>query len=382
MKKIIILFSAIIFFASCGSNNSATEKKAGFELKGKLSNASGEQLYLEEMTAKGVTVVDTTTLGPNGEFVFANANPVLGFYRLRITDANFAMLVLDSTQKVELTGDARDLGNTFKVEGSPDSKLFWEVNETSKHSYQRRDSLMRSFEAYANLNKNNKVKIVEFNKKAEQEYDAESKYLNDYLLAEINKNPGSLVSVVALQQLAPELSTDGYINAFKQVDEALVKKYPGSEQVKNFHQGVEGMVKTVLGAAAPDFTLARPDGSPLSLSSFKGKIVLLDFWASWCGPCRAENPNVVKLYKKFHPKGFEILSVSLDSDKDKWTGAIAKDKLEWNQVSDLGGWQSSAAKLYSVTSIPQTFLIDKEGKIIGKGLRGDALEARLKELFK
>lgn len=382
MKKIIFLFSAIIFLASCGSNKPAEEKKSGFELKGKLRNANGEQLYLEEMSSAGTRVIDTTTVNETGEFTFSKANPALSFYRLRITDANFAMLILDSTQKVTLTGDARDLGNTFRVEGSPDSQLFWDMNEVSKKSYQKCDSILRSYEAYANLNKGDKVKLQEFNDKAEKDYTAESKRLNDYLRGLISKNPGSIVSIIALQQLTPEYSEDGNIAYYKLVDEALTKKYPSSAQVKSFHDGVVNMLKTAIGCMAPDFSFATPNGKMLSPSSFKGKYLLIDFWASWCAPCRAESPNMVKMYKQFHPKGLEILSISLDEKKDKWIEAIKKDNLEWNHVSDLGGWQSAAAKMYSVSGIPQTFLLDKEGKIIAKGLRAEGLETKLKELFK
>jgi thiol-disulfide isomerase/thioredoxin len=136
-----------------------------------------------------------------------------------------------------------------------------------------------------------------------------------------------------------------------------------------------------VGGAAPDFTQNTPEGAPLSLSKFKGKVTLVDFWASWCGPCRRENPNVVSMYKKYKDKGFDILSVSLDSNKDSWLKAIKDDGLVWNHVSDLKGWQNDAAKLYGVRSIPQTVLVDKDGNVIARNLRGELLEARLDEIF-
>lgn len=137
------------------------------------------------------------------------------------------------------------------------------------------------------------------------------------------------------------------------------------------------------GDQAPDIVLADVNGRKLSLASMKGKVVLLDFWASWCGPCRKENPNVVRVYDQYKEKGFTVFSVSLDNDKDKWLSAIQKDQLTWpNHVSDLKGWQSAGAATYSVKGIPATFLIGKDGKIIATNLRGDALEAKLAELFK
>ena len=146
-------------------------------------------------------------------------------------------------------------------------------------------------------------------------------------------------------------------------------------------QNVKALRQFAMGSVPPEINLQTPDGKSLALSSMKGQVVMLDFWASWCRPCRAENPNVVKLYNKYHGKGFEVLGVSLDKDKDPWLQAIATDGLTWKHVSDLQGWQSSAARDYSVTSIPMTFLLDKEGKIIGKNLRGPALENKLKEIY-
>ena len=136
-----------------------------------------------------------------------------------------------------------------------------------------------------------------------------------------------------------------------------------------------------IGATPPDLNLPTPEGKPLSLKELKGKVVLLDFWASWCGPCRAENPNVVRIYHKYRPKGFEIVGVSLDRDRTSWLKAIEKDNLDWFHVSDLKFWQSDAAQAYKVRAIPATFLLDREGKILAKNLRGRALEQKLEEIF-
>ena len=144
---------------------------------------------------------------------------------------------------------------------------------------------------------------------------------------------------------------------------------------------VEKLAAFSIGGEAPDFTMNDAEGNPKKLSDFRGQILLVDFWASWCGPCRRENPHVKKLYEKYHDRGFDILGVSLDKDKNRWLGAIEKDNLTWNHVSDLKGWQNEAAKLYGVRSIPETILLDNEGKIIARKLRGPSLEAKLKEIF-
>ncbi|MFK7773667.1 MAG: TlpA family protein disulfide reductase [Saprospiraceae bacterium] len=146
-------------------------------------------------------------------------------------------------------------------------------------------------------------------------------------------------------------------------------------------KNIENAKNFVIGGVAPDFEQNTLDGQPMKLSSLRGKVVLVDFWASWCGPCRRENPHVVKLYDKYKSKGFEVLGVSLDRTKEKWEKAITKDKLTWSHVSDLKGWKNQVAKQYSVTSIPHTILLDKEGRILARNLRGADLDAKLKELF-
>lgn len=165
----------------------------------------------------------------------------------------------------------------------------------------------------------------------------------------------------------------------KQYVEKYEEAYPNA--VKPLKIQLEQSKAFVIGGEAPDFSQVSPEGASISLSDLKGKIVLVDFWASWCGPCRRENPNVVRMYNKYKDKGFEILGVSLDSNKDRWVAAIAKDGLTWPQISDLKGWANAAAQLYGVTSIPQTVLVDKDGKILARNLRGASLEAKLSEIF-
>lgn len=155
-----------------------------------------------------------------------------------------------------------------------------------------------------------------------------------------------------------------------------------SQMIENFRMAVNRASSFMTGAVAPDFAQNDPDGKPIKLSELRGKVVLVDFWASWCGPCRRENPNVVKMYNKYKDQGFEILGVSLDKRKDAWLKAIEKDKLTWPHVSDLRGWQNQVAQLYSVTSVPATVLLDREGRIVARNLRGPALEAKVGEVLK
>lgn len=162
-----------------------------------------------------------------------------------------------------------------------------------------------------------------------------------------------------------------------------VDKYKNTEPeaLAQIKQMLKMSSSNIIGGEAPDFTMNNVDDQPVKLSDFRGKVMLVDFWASWCGPCRRENPNVLKAYSKYHDKGFDVLGVSLDKTKESWLGAIEKDGLVWNHVSDLKGWQNEAAQLYGVSSIPHTVLVDREGKIIARNLRGEALDAKLAEIF-
>ena len=160
------------------------------------------------------------------------------------------------------------------------------------------------------------------------------------------------------------------------------KGAPDSKYTKEFDKMWSLRKSLMIGGKAPEFELSTAAGKVVKLSDFKGKVVLIDFWASWCGPCRQENPHVIALYEKYKGKGFDVFGVSLDDDKEAWLTALKKDGIPYTQVSDLKGWESSIAALYQVEAIPATFLLDKEGKIVAKGLRGEELEMKVAELLK
>lgn len=188
---------------------------------------------------------------------------------------------------------------------------------------------------------------------------------------------------LALSGIIAGLRSQNHSN-FVLFGEKFVEKYQTTSPAasKTIEKQMAAAQSFIIGAEAPDFSQQTPEGEDLKLSDLRGKIVLVDFWASWCGPCRRENPNVVKMYEKYKDKGFEILGVSLDKQKGRWLQAIEQDRLTWPQVSDLKGWQNEVAALYSVRSIPSTVLLDAEGKILARNLRGPALESKLEEIFK
>jgi peroxiredoxin len=217
---------------------------------------------------------------------------------------------------------------------------------------------------------------------SQAQFEAFNKAYAQVAMSFIKANPNSWVSLEILQQiqmLAPPQYAE-VAPLYEAFSPALKNSPPG----RFYGEMLQGLKITAIGAEAPDFTQTTPEGKQVSLSDYRGKYVLVDFWASWCGPCRQENPAIIKAYNAFKGRNFDILGVSLDNlnGRDKWLKAIADDHLPWTQVADLRGWQNEAAKRYGVQSIPQNFLIDPAGKIVAANLHGEELQAKLAQIIK
>jgi len=376
MQKLIIATALLLTFNACDNS----EKKGAFELSGNFTNSKGETIYLEKLAGQQPVVVDSTVVDEKGDFAFTNYSAKIGFYRIKTTEQNFAMLVLDSADKVKVTGNIADLGNTYKVEGSAETKLFMQYNDLSKKLQVRKDSLTQAFQSTAmsigldKLQQTNPELAAKrgdsLSKTMEEPYMAMIESENVKLASMIKQNTSMFASIIAIQALDPEK----YNDVFVELDKNLIKKFPNNQNIIMFHELVSKSMALAIGNEAPEINLPDVNGKDLPLSSFRGKVVLIDFWASWCKPCRAEMPSVIKAYKKFKDKGFEIYGVSLDQTKDNWVEAIQQDGITWPQVSDLKYWECAAARLYNVQGIPFAVLIDKEGKILAKNLRGEELE--------
>ncbi len=378
IKIKIALFALVgLTITSCG-NSSTTTKDGNVNISGTIENAEGKLLILEQFVNNNAISVDSSIVGENGEFELAMNSDVMDFYRMRITPQNASVFLLSPGEKVIVNGDGSDLNTSLSIEGSSNTQLLWtyykEANEFGKKSQELRNQAQTLTQDQGDQKQN---VINEFNQLNEGFVSFTKSFIKD--------NVGSPAVLPALGNL--NIETD--IEYFEMARDGLKESFGGSNyytslnnQVKQFKVAkVKGKMFEP-GSEVPNITQNDPSDNPRSLYDLRGKVVLVDFWAAWCRPCRAENPNVVKLYNKYNKDGFDVFSVSLDKTKDKWVAAIEKDGLVWpNHVSDLKYWSSEAAQLYNVKSIPFTVLLDRDGKVINTKLRGPALEAKLKEIF-
>ncbi|MBW1299098.1 redoxin domain-containing protein [Aquimarina litoralis] len=319
------------------------------------------------------SIIDSTTI-QNGKFKIAL--PVVednDFNYLTFKGIPNNVLYLAENNPIKMT-IYKDSLRSSVIKGGPENQLFFSYLKKMTDYGKQRQELSNQYQIASKLKETEKA--IRLSKQIEQIRVDENRYRQETA----EKNPNSLVAVMALTDL-------------------LNLKAAPAKQVKKIYASIEDTLKTSrlgknldrlitvsigkidIGSEAEDFSAPNPEGKMLSLKESMGKITIIDFWASWCKPCRAENPNVVRVYNKYHDKGLNIIGVSLDRKKDHWTTAIDQDNLEWNHVSHLKFWQDPIAKAYGVRSIPATFIIDEKGNVIAKNLRGPALETKISELL-
>jgi peroxiredoxin len=352
-----------------------------FTVNGSIANMPRQTVYLEELNVNEIALVDSVSSDEKGEFEVSGNAPEPGLYRLRFQQEKYILLTIEKGE-IKVKSDWNSLEN-YTVNGSPAShslKGFLMVVRQHLGDFRTMSVVMDTLQARGNDSMMTKAQgdLAQMNMQF-------TRYIEHY--ADTTKYlPNALFAV---QMLNPQVEMD-YLTVFVQ---NLKGRFPDTKMSKDFiakynqmmaMQGQQAAPSNtlIIGSQAPELALNAPDGAPLKLSSLKGKYVLVDFWASWCQPCRRENPNVVAAFNKFKGKNFTILGVSLDNDKDKWMEAIEDDELTWAHASDLKGWESIAARTYGIESIPSNFLLDPQGKIIARDLKGEDLEAKLAEVLK
>jgi thiol-disulfide isomerase/thioredoxin len=309
-----------------------------------------------------------------GNFLFKGQLPVQDIYVIRVSESQHLNLILRNNSNIQVFGDAKNFIAFHNIVGSDESAQLNKYVVQMQVYNAKKDSANRYLQAHPEQES-------QVNQSFAPIYYEYENFKKNYLTT--NQNSPALLPLLS------EVDPNQNFEAYEYIVNQIVAGFDGSptvNQVKGMYlqnkQRREEMSFLSPGKTAPDFTQPKVDGKPLKLSDLKGKVVLIDFWASWCGPCRKENPNVVKIYQKYADKGFTVLSVSLDKDKNAWQEAIKRDNLLWpNHVSDLKAWSNEAAQLYKVSGIPFTVLVDKEGNIIEKNLRGAELENALKSIF-
>ncbi|MBS1650651.1 MAG: AhpC/TSA family protein [Bacteroidetes bacterium] len=356
--------------------NLLAQKNTGFSftIEGLIKNSKQKYIYVHhKWDEKDYT--DSSKISPDGKFNFKLKSPEPNMYWITLGSSlnaqpNLIFFADAGTLKANLNADSLAYG---KIEGGQTQKDYSEYRLVLNNFIISQQRMQQEYSQASQAGDQTKMMQIQ------QEFQGlNGKYIS--ALKEFIKNhPKSPVSanIIYMDFNNPNVPFEDVVQSLNLLDKSM----SNTKFVKLATERVNKIKGTMVGSPATDFTQNTADGKPIKLSSYKGKVVLVDFWASWCRPCRLENPNVVAAYKRYKDKGFTVLGVSFDSNKEAWLNAVAQDELTWQHVSDLKGWGNEVGKTYSISSIPQNILVDKEGVIIAKNLRGEELDAKLAEIF-
>ena len=359
MKKIsvIIFFSVILL---------ACKDESKFTISGKFLNADPKsKAYLISHENNKKMTVDSTVLTNNGEFQFIQNTKGANFFKVLINQNEY-LLIAKEGDKIDIHADLAERSRNYSITGSDESDRLQELN-VKKNSY---NTKIAEFEKEVSSFKEAGKKSKEaFLNEIKNSIEKENMDLMAFILKFANNNTESLAGFYAISSLNPQQ----YEQELIAYSDKIKSNFNNNTTVTEFLVHMAKLKTVQVGQIAPQFTIKSIEGTPVSLSDFKGQYVLLDFWASWCMPCRKENPNIVNAYHQFKDQNFTVFGISLDKNPNAWKNAVAADKLLWAQGSELKDFDSETVKLYQVESIPSSFMIDPNGKIIGKNLQGDDL---------
>jgi len=378
MKNRILLGLAALVLASCSESNTSTEAtdentpvvSKGYTIDCDFGSTDISKAYLSQYVKGNWEHKDSTDV-VDGKFVFTGELDLPEVWFLRFDNKKDYISIFVENSNISVSGPSLNK-DSLVITGSSIQDKLTSFNEGNKEFYDEMNELYDNYmtaEGTGDTATMNQIDI---------DYEAVSNKRSEFVMEYIGANTSSVI--------APYLTVSNLLSGFSasEIDSTLKtfsEDLQGSKYITAMQERSDKMKTTEIGVVAPLFTQNDPEGNPISLESFRGNYLLIDFWASWCGPCRKENPNVVAAYNKYHDMGFDILGVSLDDNGEKWVAAIEKDGLIWSQVGDLKGWANEVGQLYGVNSIPHSILLDKEGVIIAKNLREEELHEKLEEIL-
>ncbi|NJW53474.1 TlpA disulfide reductase family protein [Salinimicrobium oceani] len=373
MRNLFILF-LVLTLISCGE-----DKEQGYSISGTIQNVEdGTKIFISEFNDTNTQAVPIdTAIVSEGKFSLdlpKKDQPTISFLNVEGTRGNLIYIADNVPISFEIYPDSIYVS---KISGGKDNAVLSSYLKEIRHTNERMTAANNAMRTAYNSQDTVSLKTLQ---ETQQQLANEDKATKSQI---VRDNPGSIVSIMIIQDMMnSQAFSASELNAlFESLDESVKQ----SSLAQDLKANLDRMSKTAVGSKAPEFTAPTPTGEQLALKDALGKVTLVDFWASWCRPCRVENPNIVEVYKKYHDQGFNIIQVSLDrpDQKDRWLQAIQDDNLEqWNHVSNLMFWQDPIATEYGVRAIPAAFLLDENGTIVAKDLRGPALGEKVGELLK